>query len=347
MKKRKDGRYVKKVTLPDKTVKYLYSDAKNEREAAKDFNAQLLSLEKKKKASKQFKNVAEEWSDTHFKTLQNNSLKLYNVGLRKAVEYFGETQIEDITPSDVNNYVDFLVAQKYAKKTIKERVAVLKQIFNFAIIRQYIYSSPCRFVKLPTNLVSVKREAATKNEEDVIRSVNADVPFGFFAKFLLYTGCRRGEALALTSADIDYDNQVVSINKTVEWIGNVPQIKNSPKTDAGNRQIPLPDILMEELKKRKKQKYIFENDEHGLMHNAQVTRKWAALKRATGITCTPHQLRHSYQTMLFDAGIDVKTAQKWLGHSDIKTTLGIYTHLSESRLEQSTEKWKNFIDNLK
>jgi site-specific recombinase XerD len=102
---------------------------------------------------------------------------------------------------------------------------------------------------------------------------------------------------------------------------------------------------LEDLKETLNQKYIFENDQHELMHNAQVTRRWNALKRETGIECTPHQLRHSYATMLFDAGIDVKTAQTWLGHSDIKTTLDIYTHLSEKRQSQSFEKWFDFVKN--
>lgn len=221
----------------------------------------------------------------------------------------------------------------------------MKQIFNFAFEREYIEKNPCDLVKLKfkKSAITPKREAATKDEEDIIKNVGDDVPFGFFAKFLLFTGCRRGEALALTPQDIDFDNNTVSINKTVEWIGNNPKIKPTPKTEAGIRIIPLPDILIPELKKRSKQKYIFQNEDHGLMHHSQVARHWNALRRETGIRCTPHQLRHSYATMLFDAGIDVKTAQRWLGHTDIKTTLDTYTHLSNMRQEQSIGKWNEFI----
>lgn len=169
------------------------------------------------------------------------------------------------------------------------------------------------------------------------------MPFDFLAKFLLYTGCRRGEALALTPADVDFERKTININKTVEWIGNIPQIKYQPKTYAGFREIPIPDILFPELCNRSKQKYIFQNSRGDLIENSRLTLDWNKLRKITGIKCTPHQLRHAYATMLFDAGIDVKNAQRWLGHSDIKTTLDIYTHLSDKRQELSVEKWYNYL----
>jgi integrase len=294
-----------------------------------------------------FDSIADKWSAEHFPTLQNNSLKLYRPCKQAAVDYFGDIPIAEITVANVKAYIDYLTKKAYAKKTIKERFAVLKQIFGYAIQNEYITANPCALVRLKFSQVqeTPKRQSASPKDEEIIKTLTDDVPFGFFAKFLIYTGCRRGEALALTPKDVDFENKCININKTVEWVGNVPQIKAQAKTQAGNRTIPLPDVLAEELNKRKKQKYIFENEEHGLMHNAQVTRRWNALKKAAGIECTPHQLRHSYTTMLFDAGIDVKTAQAWIGHSDIKTTLNIYTHLSEQRQEQSKEKWFAFVSN--
>lgn len=345
MKKRADGRYQKRITLPNGKSKLLYSTANTEREAVKDFNRQMLALEDEHEKSLNFDSVAEQWATEHFPNLQNNSLKLYRPGKNAAIEFFEDMPIGNITSADVKEYLNELTAKAYAKKTIKERYAILKQIFTYALENKLITANPCALVRLrvPKSAVTPKREKASEADENIIKTLTDDVPFGFFAKFLLYTGCRRGEALALTPKDIDFVNGVIHINKTVEWNGNVPFIKEQPKTEAGIRDIPLPHTLVEELQKRKKQKYIFENDEQGIMHNAQVTRRWDALKRATGIECTPHQLRHSYTTMLFDAGIDVKTAQKWIGHADIKTTLDIYTHLSESRQEQSVQKWNDYL----
>lgn len=348
MKRRADGRFQKRITLPNGKSKLLYSSASSEREAIKDFNRQMLNLEAEHKNSMNFDSVAEAWADERFPTLQNNTISSYRACKNEAVNYFGNTSIIDISANNIKMYIEMLTKCGYAKKTIKERYAILKQIFNYALEKEYINQNPCALVKLkiPKSAITPKRESATEEEEKIIKNLSNDVPFAFFAKFLLFTGCRRGEALAITPQDIDFKLKTVSINKTVEFIGNTPQIKNTPKTDAGIRVIPLPDILIFELSQRKTQKYIFENDKHELMLLSQVKRQWNLLKTNFKINCTPHQLRHSYATMLFDAGIDVKTAQNWLGHTDIKTTLDTYTHLSNLRQTQSIDKWFTFINNI-
>ena len=348
MKRRADGRFQKRITLQNGKSKLLYSSAKTEREAIKDFNRQMLTLESERIQSMNFDRVAKEWAEERFPNIQHNTQKLYKTCKNEAVRYFDNTPITEITAGRIKLYLNMLAKKTYSKKTIKERYAVLKQIFNFAFEREYIEKNPCALVKLtfPKSAITPKREAATSYEANIIKNISNDVPFGFFAKFLLFTGCRRGEALALMPDDIDFENKTVSINKTVEWIGNSPHIKPTPKTEAGIREIPIPNILIDELLKRKKQKYLFENKNHELMLHSQVEKQWNTLRHETGIKCTPHQLRHSYATMLFDAGIDVKTAQRWLGHTDIKTTLDTYTHLSNMRQEQSANKWENFIQTL-
>lgn len=341
MKKRSDGRYQKRITLPNGKSKLLYSSANTEREAIKDFNRQMLAMEEEKQKSSTFESVANKWASEHFPTLALNTLKSYKVSLKQAIEYFSDTPINEIEADDVSKYVNSLKNKNYAKKTIKERLAVLKKIFKYA----HIKSSPCQFIVVPKDAKpSKKREAATAEEETIIKNLPDDMPFGYLAKFILYTGCRRGEALALSPADIDYDNKTVRVDKTVVWQGNFPQIKPSPKTEAGERFIPLLDFLMPELEKRRKNKYIFQNEIGKLLKDHEYEKQWKDLKKTASINCTAHQLRHSYTTMLFDAGIDVKTAQTWLGHKDIKTTLDIYTHLSKSRLDQSIKKWSDFVN---
>ena len=345
MKRRADGRYQKRITLPNGKSKLLYSSANTEREAIKDFNRQMLALEEEKKKASTFESVAKRWESEHFPTLQINTLKSYKVSLKQAINFFTDTPIDEIEHDDIMEYIASLKRKDYAKKTIKERLAVLKKIFKYAVLTKHIKSTPCEFITVPKDAKpSKKREAATHEEETIIKNLPSDVPFGYLAKFLLYTGCRRGEALALTPADIDFTNQTVRVNKTVVWEGNFPRIKPIPKTEAGERFIPLLDFLMPELEERKTNNYIFQNDERKLYKDHEVEKLWKILKQITHIKCTPHQLRHSYTTMLFDAGIDVKTAQTWLGHKDIKTTLDIYTHLSKNRLVQSVEKFKEFVE---
>lgn len=343
MKKRKDGRYVKKVKLQDGTFKYLYSSAKNDREATKDFNAQFQQIETNQEDKTQFLYVAEKWREEHFLHLENNTLKQYRPALKEVKGYFKDFKISDIQPCHVNMFINSLIQKKYAYKTAKGRLLVLNLVMKYAVMNLYISSNPCQYIKIPKNLPKTKRKAADVAATNKIIN-NIDKPFGLFAYFLLLTGCRRGEALALTPQDVDFENKTVTINKTVEWLGSKPHIKVIPKTDAGMREIPLSDKLLELLKPLAKQAYLFPNAKGELMNNSQVTRSWDKYIKEIGIETTPHQLRHSYQTMLFDAGIDIKTAQRWLGHADIRTTLEIYTHLSETRLHNSKEKLLAYVD---
>ena len=343
MKKRPDGRWQKKITLPGGKQKMLYSNAANERLAQRDFTDQIMNLEEEKRTSTNFSRVAEAWSDEAFPKLQNNSLKLYKPGLKAAIDYFRDTPIAEIKPLHVQRYADYLLSRKYAAKTVKGKILVVSLVMKYAVLNGYIESDPTTRIRLPSHAPKTKREAATEVDIDKIIA-STDKPFGVLALFLLMTGCRRGEAAALTPKDIDLEKKTVSITKTVEWIGNIPQIKPTPKTDAGVREIPLPDSLIEHLKPLMKEEYLFPGKNGGILDSSGFTYRWDVYRAATGVECTPHQLRHSYATLLFDAGIDVKTAQKWLGHTDIKTTLDIYTHLSESRIEKSTAQLTTFLE---
>ena len=320
----------------------LYSTAANERLAAKDFNEQIMLLEKDEKHYTDFSKIAEEWTEEHFPKMQNNTLKGYKSGYKSAVEYFGSMPIEKIKPIDVQRYADMLTKQKFTAKTIKNKLLVVSLIIKHAILNGYIETDPTSTVRLPSISKTQKRDQASEVDQSKIFA-SADKPFGVFALFLLTTGCRRGEALALTPNDIDTERKLVKITKTVEWIGQKPQIKYCPKTDAGAREIPLHDSMIDLLRPLMHQTFIFQSSKGDLFPESQFERRWNAYCKAADVDCTPHQLRHSYATMLFDAGIDVKTAQRWLGHADIKTTLEIYTHLSNSRIEKSTENITNFI----
>lgn len=342
MKKRADGRWQKRITLPNGKSKLLYSTAATERQAIKDFNDQMLRMAEEKEESYYFEKIAEKWMEEHFPKLQNNTLKQYKPCYAAAVERFRGYRIDEIKAAHIRQYVNELSAQEYALKTVKNRILIVSLIFKYAIINEYADSDPCIKISIPKTLPRTKRENASKEDEKAICN-NTDSLCGILAYTYLTTGCRRGEALALTPSDINIQEKYINIYKTVEWIGNKPQIKKCPKTDAGIRKIPINEKLAELFKPLMNQKYIFQNSKGDLFDNSQVTRIWNTYQKETGIKCTPHELRHSYATILFDAGIDVKTAQLWLGHADINTTLGIYTHLSEQKQSEAKKKIEAFL----
>ena len=117
-----------------------------------------------------------------------------------------------------------------------------------------------------------------------------DKPFGLFAYLVLYTGLRKGEALALTYMDIT--NGEIMINKSVYYEGMQPKIK-WPKTQAGTRKVPILTPLADVLPEQKTGP-VFPNASGALMTDSEYKAEWKKYIVATGISCTPHQLRHPY-----------------------------------------------------
>ena len=173
---------------------------------------------------------------------------------------------------------------------------------------------------------------------------STDCTFGLLAYFLMYTGLRKGELLALQWKDIDFEKKEIYITKSVCHHNNVPHIK-TPKTDSGNRTIMLLDCLSDKLKELKEQtptNYIFSGSDTPLT-NSQFQCRWEKYQKESGLKITAHQLRHTFATILFEANIDVKDAQNIMGHSDISVTQNIYTHIRKKRMQDTANKLNNFV----
>lgn len=344
MKKRKDGRYVKKIILPDGTAKYFYSTAKNEREAEKDFNKQILSFEQEKAKGKQFKAIAESWNKEYRETIPEITYnKQPRVIYNRLLEYFGdEKKIDEITASDVLNYISFLICRGYSKKTISNNKCILSLIFDYAVLQGFIKSNPAASVKLPNNLPKKKRELPpTEALKEISKHYEG---FDLLPYFILYTGCRCSEALAIKREHIDFDKKMIKIRYHVIHNGNKPVYEPVLKTESAERDIILLDRLAEVIPKNFKG-FLFSMNGDGKepLTISALRNRWAAyIKKYRLPHITLHQLRHAYATMLFEAGVDVKDAQELMGHSDINLTRQIYTHIRNERKQETANKLNSF-----
>jgi integrase len=157
----------------------------------------------------------------------------------------------------------------------------------------------------------------------------------------LYSGLRRGEALALRYEDIDREAGVIHVTKAVEFVGNDPHIK-PPKTAAGYRDAVLLDALAAAIPKKKKG-LLFPREDGGLLTKTQYRKRWIKYCQAIGHDLTAHQLRHGFATILYEAGIPDKDAQELLGHSSITVTRDVYTHIRQSRKNDTAGQLNKFL----
>lgn len=139
---------------------------------------------------------------------------------------------------------------------------------------------------------------------------------------------REGELLALSPADIDLDNKIISINRTYQRIGG-KDVFTSPKTRKSKRKIPIPDFLCQKLSDYIQSRYMLDADERLF----PVTKSFLSHEMIRGCKNTGvkkiriHDIRHSHASLLINQGCDALMLADRLGHEKVSTTLNTYSHL--------------------
>lgn len=330
MVKRKDGTYQEKIKLSSGKYKYFYGKTKAE------VLKKLQQFTEEEERGALFRDVAEQWWEEHEAKVAHSTMRGYKARFDNAIETFGDTPIKNITTGHISAMILGLSRKKYSKKVVSTQLNVLNMVFDAAVIDGHIKFNPCTSVHVPKGLPKKKRELPTNEELMIVESSDWLFPF-----FLLYTGCRRGEALALRYEDIDWERKVIHINKAVGYKANCPYVK-TPKTESGIREVVLLDKLAAKLKKGKG--LIFPNPKGEMWHESMIIRKWKQWQKKNNTTVTMHQLRHGFATILFEAGLDAKDAQYLLGHSTIAMTQDIYTHIRRERQEKNAQKLNAFLN---
>lgn len=287
-----------------------------------------------------FEAAADAWERKHWDRIGSKTAETYTAPLRRIRQQFSGMTAEQVSAQDIQAFLADLGKQGFSRRSVQMHRDILNMIFNDAIIESGLRFNPCVAVSVPRNLPTKKRELP---KDDAIEAVKAGggAPFGLFALVCLYSGLRRGEALALRYEDVDRAAGVIRVTKSVEFIGNNPHLKQ-PKTAAGMRTVPLLEPLADVLPD-KKSGLVFPREDGELLTKIQYRKRWAKYCEAIGHEITAHQLRHGYATILYEAGVQDKDAQELLGHSSISVTRDVYTHIRQSQKEATAKRLNDFL----
>ena len=211
-----------------------------------------------------------------------------------------------------------------------------------------LLKNPTRGLKLPKKEHKEKR-ALTPDERTAIEKADFTPKQRAFVYLGLYAGLRRGEILALTAKDVDLERRIITVNKNLVIKNTHTELKNSPKTDAGFRDVPIRLPLYEVLApyvQSLETPLLFPMTNGGYTTASSYTKLWRGISKAIAAsaekndlsnvdtsTISAHILRHTCATDMFYSGIDLKNTQRILGHSRVETTLDIYTHCAEDETE--------------
>jgi integrase len=302
----------------------------------------MMAYTEKEERGPLFSEVAERWKAEHFTTLSPSTAKGYKASYNRAKDRFKDLAIKELMPADIDAMLQNMARQQYARKTVATQLLLLNLICRSAVLEGIIRINPCSAVRVPRGLKHTPRELPSDEDLKAVKE-GWQLPGGLLPYLILYTGCRRGEALALTYKDIDRKRKIITINKSVCYSDLAPFIKK-PKTSAGIREIILLDKLAAVLPLGIGDALLFPGPDGNIMRESTLKNRWKKWQDLTGVTLTPHQLRHGYATMLFEAGISERDAMDLLGHADINMTKNIYTHIRKTRKEETAAKLNEIAD---
>ena len=333
---RKDGLFETIKTINGKRVAF-------RGHSCREVDQKLLAYREEKERGRLFPKVADEWEREHEKEVKEASRIAYRSSVRRLKAAF-PGPVKEIKPIDVKRYLVGFEKQGYAAQTATRELSILRAILSYAVMAGDIDINPAAEVKISRGLPKQTREALTEDQEREVKVRWKDVEFGLFALFLLYTGMRRGEALAITYQDIDRKKGVILVNKKLSYASSSrPALEDWTKSENGIREVPLLAPLAAALPKGRIGP-VFPGRDGGYMTNVELYKSWRRFCQDIGFSeqITPHCFRHSFATICYEAGLDPRQAAKICGDTP-ETLEKVYTHLRQGKEASAAEKLAAYL----
>lgn len=330
LKKRKDGRYQRRVTLSDGSVKTVYGRSKAE------VNAAARDLQAKDDAGLEVDDEttvgewAKIWITTYKADKRPGTVRMYRDSYNLHImEILGNMQLRDVRPVHVQRVLSG-VADK--SESLQHKVLItMRQIFTTARLNHLIIYEPTEGMKITPHARPRKKEYLTLPESAALMAAVTEPRARAFCGLCLYCGLRREEVLGLRWSDIAASGDRLVINRAVSFPpgGNQPDPSMELKSKAAHRMIGIPQPLQAILAATPHMsEYVVPTAQGKIMTLSAFKKLWKNhVQSCYPEHIHPHMLRHTYATTLYRAGIDLRTAQQLLGHSSIQMTAEIYTHL--------------------
>lgn len=280
----------------------------------------------------------DEWLSYKSEKVKESTLYQYRLMIKNHISVKMKSRpISQIKPMELQKFL-FSIKAKRQREHVQ---GVLFDAFNVALNMELILKNPLQTLEKPRHEKRESKAFDHKQEEKFVKACKKDI-YGDMYLIMLYTGIRKGEALALEGRDIDIHNGVINITKTINDLNHV----DTPKSKCGIRQTPILPPLLPYIEKyangsKKRCFPICDTTAHEHFH---------AILSLCGLEnqgFTTHSLRHTFVTRCNELNVPVTMTQKWVGHSDAKLTMNIYTHCNPDFEEEIIENLKRRLNGSK
>lgn len=253
--------------------------------------------------------------------------------------YFGEKRMNEIKPPDIIQWQNAMREKGFSQTYLRMIQNQLTALFTHASNIYGLTGNPCKRIKKMGKSDADELSFWTKEEYDkFIATIDEEDRYYAFFELLFWTGCREGEALALTRNDIDFENNQIHITKTYFRSGG-EDIITTPKTEQSVRVVDIPEFLKNELKHYVDRLYKYPVDERifPVVAEAVQHKMRRHIEKAGVKKIRVHDLRHSHVAYLIHQGVEPLMIKQRLGHKDIKITLNTYGHLYPNEQKKLAE----------
>lgn len=359
--RRKDGRWAASITLENHRRKTFYG--KTRKEVQEKLNAALheqkqgtLATGKQQTLASYLKHWLEE---VHRPTIRLSSYDKYRKLLvRHILPELGHLQVQKLGAQQVQALYSRKLKEGLAPSTIHVIHAILHKALENAVRWGLVARNICDLVSPPHQEYQEIQPLTLKQAKQLLEHARGH-RLEVLLTLAITTGMRRGELIGLRWNDINFEDQSLSIHRTVDRISGYGYVESEPKTARSRRRIMLPSFVVLALQEQRTRQadarlkaneawqendLVFSNNHGGFLHPTHMYIAFQKLLKDAGLPPMRfHDLRHSAATILVAMGINIKIVQELLGHSSAALTLNVYGHVFPTLQREAMEKWSTLL----
>lgn len=347
-----------------------------ERQIQKELNRQAVLFEEARSVSSniKFEKFIDQWlAERVDGKLKENTREKYHRLAKRVKNGLGHLRIDKITKRHVQLFVNGLekdgsnelTKKKLSYKSVRDYLSFTSSVCSYAVELNMIKENPCQGIKVSKQSADVETSSegqcyTLEETQRFLELLQNEPPLrkAFFV-CAIFGGLRKGEILGLEWKDVDFDTNVLSIQRIAEYTISKGHYTDTPKTKTSVRSIYMPDEIVSALRERQEEQKkeretvgdrwketdrIFTGIEGGALGSSSMYNWLVRFCEKTGMRrVSLHSFRHLNATLLISNGVDVKTVSALLGHAQTSTTLNIYSHALKTAQAKAMQTVANAI----